>query len=347
MHCQAMTGYGASLEARQQPTPVPTGTEVLVRVSHCGVCHSDLHLLDGHFDLGEGKVLDIRSGRTLPMTLGHEIAGHVEAAGPDAGRLDPNRRYAVYPWIGCGACARCLKGDEHLCAQSRHLGINVDGGYASHVLVPHPRYLIHVDGIAPEIAGSLMCSGITAYSAIRKALPYLAGGPLMIMGLGGVGMMGLQIARALTDAPLVACDIDPRKREAAAAAGAETVDPRAEGARKVLMKARGAMDAAIDFVGAESSLDFAQGCVGKAGVVVVAGLFGGRFSLPIPMFPLRQLGILGSFVGSLGEARDLVALSRQGRIAPIPVATRPLEEANAALADLREGRIVGRVTLTP
>ncbi|MGE0211902.1 MAG: alcohol dehydrogenase [Parvibaculaceae bacterium] len=347
MHCQAMTGYGTPLEVTERETPRPSGTEVLLRVGHCGVCHSDLHLMDGYFDLGEGRKLDIRSGRALPMVLGHEIAGHVEAAGPEAGDLDPSRRYAVYPWIGCGTCPRCLRGDEHLCATSRHLGINVDGGYASHVLVPHPRYLIDVDGIAPEIAGSLMCSGITAYSAIRKALPYLAGGPLMIMGLGGVGMMGLQIARALTASPLVACDIDPRKREAAAAASAETVDPNAEGARKALLKARGPMDAAIDFVGAESTLEFAQGSVGKAGAVVVAGLFGGRFSLPIPMFPLRQLAVLGSFVGSLEEARDLVTLARDGRIAPIPVEMRSLSEANATLDDLRGGRIVGRVTLTP
>ena len=347
MHCQAMTGYGTPLEAAERATPHPTGSEVLVRVSHCGVCHSDLHLMDGHFNLGEGKTLDIRSGRAIPMILGHEIAGHVETSGPDAGSLDRGKRYAVYPWIGCGSCARCRKGDEHLCAASRHLGINVDGGYASHVLVPHPRYLIDVEDIAPEIAGSLMCSGITAYSAIRKALPYLAGGPLMIMGLGGVGMMGLQIARALTDAPLVACDIDPRKRGAAEAAGAETVDPAAEGARKALMKTRGTMDAAIDFVGAESTLEFAQGSVGKAGAVVVAGLFGGRFSLPIPMFPLRQISILGSFVGSLDEARDLVTPARRGRRAPIPVATRPRAAANMALEDLRNGRIVGRVTLTP
>jgi D-arabinose 1-dehydrogenase-like Zn-dependent alcohol dehydrogenase len=184
-------------------------------VSHCGVCHSDIHLHDGYFELGEGKRLDVRSGRALPFTLGHEIAGTVEAAGPEAGDLGTPAPYAVYPWMGCGECRRCQAGDEHLCATTHHLGITVDGGYASHVLVPHPRYLIDISGIAPELAGSFMCSGVTAYSAVRKVLPYLNGGPLLIVGLGGVGMMGLKIARVLTDGPIVAADIDPAKRQAA------------------------------------------------------------------------------------------------------------------------------------
>jgi D-arabinose 1-dehydrogenase-like Zn-dependent alcohol dehydrogenase len=348
MYRQAMTAYGAPLEAGELPTPSPTGSEVLIRIGYCGVCHSDLHLHDGYFDLGDGKRLDVRSGRTLPFTLGHEISGEVEAAGPQAEGVAPGRRYAVYPWIGCGRCARCLAGDEHLCDTPNHLGITVDGGYASHVLVPHPRYLIDVEGVAPELAGSFMCSGLTAYSAIRKALPYLRGGSLMIVGLGGVGMMGLQIARAITDAPISAADIDPAKREAALAAGAaQAFDPAGEDVRKAVFKSIGPDAAAIDFAGAEGSLNFAQSVVGKAGAVVVAGLIGGRFSLPIPMFPLRQLAILGSFVGSLPEARDLVDLVKQGRIAPIPVKARPLAQATQALDDLRHGRVVGRVVLAP
>jgi D-arabinose 1-dehydrogenase-like Zn-dependent alcohol dehydrogenase len=250
--------------------------------------------------------------------------------------------------MGCGECARCLAGDEHLCATTHHLGITVDGGYASHVLVPHPRYLIDISGVPPELAGSFMCSGVTAYSAVRKVLPYLNGGPLMIVGLGGVGMMGLSIARAVTAAPIVAADIDPAKRQAALEAGAGHVfDPTAEDARKSVFKACGAVDAAIDFAGAESSFNFAQSVVGKAGAVAVVGLIGGKLSMPLPMLPLRQLAILGCFVGSIPEARALVDLAREGRIKTIPIATRPLSEADAALADLRAGRVLGRTVLTP
>src|SRR5262245_40451677 len=126
---QSLVAYGRALVNTKAPRPEPAGSEILLRVHGCGVCHSDLHLQDGRFDLGEGKQLDITSGRNLPFTLGHEISGYVEAAGPDIGGLDPRILYAVYPWIGCGACARCTAGAEPLCDRSRQLGITVDGGY--------------------------------------------------------------------------------------------------------------------------------------------------------------------------------------------------------------------------
>ena len=153
---QSLVEYGKPLQETEASTPPPKGSEVLLRVSHCGVCHSDVHLQDGYFDLGGGQKLDVRSGRTLPFTLGHEIAGTVEAAGPEAQGAVKGKRYAAYPWIGCGKCGLCVRGDEHLCTAPRVLGVTVDGGYATHVTVPHPRYLLDVEGIAPEIAESLI-----------------------------------------------------------------------------------------------------------------------------------------------------------------------------------------------
>jgi D-arabinose 1-dehydrogenase-like Zn-dependent alcohol dehydrogenase len=346
---QSLIEYGKPLEAMEAETPKPQGTEVLLRVSHCGVCHSDLHLQDGYFDLGGGQKLDVRGLRALPFTFGHEIAGTVEAVGPEAQGAEGGKRYAVYPWIGCGTCAVCARGDEHLCNAPRALGITVDGGYATHVLVPHPRYLLGVGGIAPEIAGPLMCSGLTGYSAVKKALPYLRCGPLMIVGLGGVGMMGLQFARALTDAPILVADIDAAKREAALKLGAkEAFDPADAGARKAIVKGTGGgVGAAIDFAGSDKSLGFAQAVVAKGGAAIVVGLIGGSFTLPVPMFPLRALSVVGSYVGSLAEARELVELVGAGRVAPIPVETRPLAETNRSLEDLRAGRIVGRVVVAP
>lgn len=345
---QSLTAYGAPLEQTSATLPEPKGAEVLLRVARCGVCHSDLHLQDGHFDLGGGKTLDIAGGRQLPFTLGHEILGHVEAAGPEAQGLSADKPYAVYAWIGCGRCERCAGGFEHLCDAPQQIGINRDGGYASHVMVPHPRYLLDASGIDPDIAGSYMCSGLTAYGAMAKALPFLRGRPLMILGLGGVGMMGLEIARALAGVPVGGADIALGKREAAVKAGAAAVfDPAAPGARKSVLAAIGACGAAIDFVGSEASLAFAQGVVGKGGAVVVVGLMGGTFSLPVPFFPLRELAILGSYVGTLQQARELIDLVKQRRIAPIPIASRPLAEANAALEDLRAGRVIGRTVLRP
>src|SRR5215813_8598176 len=252
MHRQSLVDYGKPLKATQAQTPEPQGSEVLLRVSHCGVCHSDVHLQDGSFDLGGGQKLDVRGNRPLPFTLGHEIAGTVEAAGPDAKSVAPGQFYAAYPWIGCGTCGLCARGDEHLCNAPRVLGVTVDGGYATHVVVPHPRYLLDVTGIAPEIAGALMCSGLTGYSAIKKAVAYLRAGPLLIVGLGGVGMMGLQFARAATDRPIFVADIDANKRQAALQLGAaEAFDPADAGARKAIMKASGGIGAAVDFAGSD------------------------------------------------------------------------------------------------
>ena len=350
MRRQSLVEYEKPLQTTEAPDPVPNGTEVLLRISHCGVCHSDIHLQDGYFDLGGGEKLEVRANRPLPFTLGHEIAGTVEAVGPDAEGVAKGQRYAAYPWIGCGRCELCGRGDEHMCNAPRALGITVDGGYATHVLVPHPRYLLDVEGIAPPIAGPLMCSGLTGYGAIKKALSFLRAGPLLIVGLGGVGMMGLQFARALTDKPIFAADIDAGKRDAAVELGAsqafEASSDRA--VRKEMMKASGGgFGAVVDFAGSEKSLAFAQGLVAKGGAAIVVGLIGGKFSLPVPMFPLRALTIMGSYVGSLAEAKEMLDLVKAGKVAPIPVETRPLEQAGKSLDDLRAGRIVGRVVITP
>lgn len=348
MKRQSMVEYGEPLQETSADTPVPTGSQVIVRISHCGVCHSDIHIHDGYFELGGGRQLDVRSGREMPFTLGHEIAGEVEAVGPDVSDISVGGHYAVYPWIGCGDCALCRRGDEHLCDTTNHLGINVDGGFATHVVVPHPRYLLSTEGLDRNLSGSYMCSGLTAYSALKKVADKVADGPLMIVGLGGVGMMGLQFAKALYDVEIYAADIDPAKREAALAAGARQVfDPGEEGIRKAVLKATGGVAAAVDYVGAEATLNFAQSILRKNGAVVVAGLLGGSFSIPVPMFPLRAISIIGTFVGSLNDAREMLDLVRAGKVVPIPVEMRPLDSANSALDDLRKGQVLGRVVLTP
>ncbi|MGI9374318.1 MAG: alcohol dehydrogenase [Hyphomicrobiales bacterium] len=346
---QSMTDYGMPLQETTADVPDPKGEEIVMRISHCGVCHSDLHIQDGFFNLGEGQELDVRTGRELPFTLGHEISGTIAAMGPQADGLDTSKRYAVYPWMGCGECPTCASGDEHLCNTAHHLGITVDGGFATHVLVPHKRYLLDVSDIETSLAGSYMCSGLTAFSALKKVSGQLVdGGTLMIVGLGGVGMMALQFANALyPNATIIAADIDEEKRGLALKAGAEHVfDPSEPDARKQVFKTTGAVAASIDFVGAESSLYFAQAILEKGGLTVIAGLLGGKFSLPIPMFPLRVITLSGSFVGSLPEAQEMLDLVRSGAVQPIPVDARTLSDANSALDDLRAGKVVGRVVLT-
>lgn len=344
---QSLVAYGAPLCETVAEPPAPNGTEVLVRVARCGVCHSDVHLQDGHFDLGNGRKLDVTAGRPLPFTLGHEIAGTVVAAGPDA-EATPGAAVAVFPWIGCGTCADCRAGDENLCNTPRNLGINLDGGFATHVLVPHHRYLLDYAPLPTSLAAAYMCSGLTAYAALRKVAAAAERGPLLIVGLGGVGMMALAFARAMfAEAPVVA-EIDAAKREAALAAGAAAaVDPSDPGARKEVARLTGGGPRGVcDFVGSDKSLAFATGAVGKGGKVVVAGLIGGSFTTPVPIFPLKVMTVEGTFVGTLAEARDMLALARSGKVSAPPIIERPLDAAQRSLDDLRAGTVLGRVVLT-
>jgi alcohol dehydrogenase len=305
---------------------------------------------DGFFKLTGDKKLDVTSGRALPFTLGHEIAGIVESSGPEvaaAPEAAPGRKVAVYPWIGCGACPACRHGAENLCVAPRHLGIAADGGYASHVLVPHPRYLLDYAPLSPALAGALMCSGLTAYAALKRLAANAARGPVLLVGLGGVGMMGLALARTLfAVAPLVA-DIDAGKREAALQAGAAAAfDPADPAARKAVMAATaGGVYGVCDFVGSDSSLAFATGVLAKGGKVVVTGLIGGGYATPAAMFVLRAMTIEGVLTGTLAEAEELMALARAGKAPSIPITERPLPEAQVALDDLRAGRVTGRVVL--
>jgi D-arabinose 1-dehydrogenase-like Zn-dependent alcohol dehydrogenase len=279
------------------------------------------------------------------MVLGHEIEGVVEALGPDATGLKVGQRVAAFPWIGCGSCRVCVRGEENLCQAPENLGIQRFGGYAQKCLVKHERYAIPCEGVPHGIAGALMCSGLTAYSALKKVADAGDGDPVLIMGFGGVGMMAAQIAATIIpDAPIIVADVSPEKRASAEAAGFQTLDPTSPAAIEALVAA-GGVHAALDFVGAEASFAAANAVVRRGGSLIVVGLYGGAATIPIATFPLRALRIQGSYVGNLEEAREVIGLSRAGKIAAIPLDRRPLSSANQALSDLKAGRVNGRVIL--
>lgn len=341
--------FGRPLAQVLRETPVPSGTEVLLKIERCGVCHSDVHLQDGYFSLGDGQRLDLSRGIAPPRTLGHEIAGRVVAAGPEAEGVAAGDARVVFPWIGCGRCALCRSDQEHLCSAAAGLGIQRDGGFADHVLVPHPRYLLAFDPLPATQACTLACAGITAYGALKKLSPWPAGERLLIIGAGGVGLSAVRLARhVLGTAPIVA-DVDPATWPLAREAGAEeTLDPRAEGAGKQLVRATaGGPAAVIDFVGAAETFAFGLQVVRKGGTLVSVGLFGGATQVSPAMLALRAVTLRGSYVGSLQEMHELMALARQGVLAPLPVRERPLAEANAALDEMRGGRARGRTVLQP
>jgi D-arabinose 1-dehydrogenase-like Zn-dependent alcohol dehydrogenase len=349
MESQVITEFGKPLQRQQSETPTPSGTEVLVKVEHCGVCHSDVHIHDGYFDMGGGNKMPL--GLPLPHTLGHEVAGEVVAVGPDATGVKVGDHRAIFTWIGCGKCAACLRGEENYCNAPRNVGCSAGtpGGYATHVVVPDPKYLLDYGQVPPALAATYMCSGLTAYGAMKKVPALSEKDDVLIIGAGGVGMMGIQFAKHLFGkGPLVA-DIDEGRLQAAMGAGAKAIyntkDPEAIG--KLMADTEGGALGVVDFVGSEPTFGFATRAVRRGGRVVIVGLFGGGMQMPIPMFPFRALTIGGSYVGSLAEAQEMMEMVKAGKIDPIPVREAPLSAANDVLTELREGKVVGRVVLVP
>lgn len=340
--------FGKPLAQALRETPHVTGSEVLVRVGSCGLCHSDVHLHEGYFDLGNGNKLDLSRGIAPPRVLGHEIAGTVVAAGPDASGVAVGDRRVVFPWIGCGTCAPCKTGHEEMCMAPRALGINRDGGFADHVLVPHPRYLFAYDPLPEAQACTYACSGLTAYGALRKCAPLGPGDTLLIIGAGGVGLSGVRMAAATLGSKPVVAEIDRGKWDLAREAGAaDCIDPTDADATKTFMKASGGAAAVIDFVGAAATFSYGLNALRKGGKLVCVGLFGGSAPVMPATLPLRAVTITGSYVGSLAEMGELMVLARRGDLPALPVTTRPLAEVNEALAALRSGAIRGRTVLQP
>jgi D-arabinose 1-dehydrogenase-like Zn-dependent alcohol dehydrogenase len=347
--------FNAPLKEVERPTPRPAGTEVLIRVKAAGVCHSDLHIWEGGYDLGHGrKPLSLKDrGVSLPRTMGHETVGEVVAFGPDVkegdkGGLKEGDVTLVYPWLGCGKCATCRAGDENMCLKPASLGVYCDGGYADHMTVSHPKYLLDLKGLDPVTAAPYACSGVTTYSALKKVEKNF-NTPIVIFGAGGLGLMALSLLKAMGGRGAIVVDIDARKREAAEKAGAlGTVDGKAPDALEQLARKAGEpIRAVIDLVGSAQTAQLGFDCLTKGGKLVIVGLFGGGAPWALPLIPIKAITIQGSYVGNLRETQELLDLVRARKIAPIPVTTMPLSKANEALVDLQKGRLVGRAVLVP
>lgn len=346
MKAYAYAGPMQPLAEMQFPTPVPAEAQVLVRTRFCGVCHSDAHLQEGKFDLGEGQ--DLALPFPQGVVFGHEIYGEVAAVGPAVSDVKPGDRVIVYPWVGCGACELCRGGLEHVCQSGLMIGGGQNpGGFGDHVLVPHERYCVAAEGIEPAQAGSLACSGLTSFGAIKR-IPNL--GPhsrVVVIGAGGLGIMGIGILSRVFGVSPIVVDVDEGKLAAARAAGAgQVVDGRGPDVLMKLMELTGGgADAAIDFVGSEHTAPLAFHALRVGGKAIMVGLFGGTLKIPAALVAMQLKSIEGSNVGTMADFRELVALARAGKVPHIPVSLRPACEANAVLEDLRHGRVIGRAVL--
>jgi len=347
--CFRLVTHAAPLVEESVPLREPGPHEVLVKILACGVCHSDVFLQEGAIDTGTGRKLDMTRSVNAPRTLGHEIAGKVAAVGSHVRGVSVGERVVVFPWIGCGECAFCAEGRENLCSSPRNLGVNADGGFSQYVFVPAERYLIPMGALPPEQAATYACSGLTAYAALRKLPEVPPGGDVLIIGAGGVGLSGVRLARRLLGVAPIVADIDSAKWPLAREAGAaDVIDPSDPQALRALLKGTGGgVIAAIDFVGTGESFAFGFGALRKGATMVSVGMIGGSTPFTPVLMPMKAVTLVGSYVGTCEELRELLLLAQDGTLPPMPVTTMPLEAVNDALDRLREGRLPGRAVLLP
>jgi alcohol dehydrogenase, propanol-preferring len=317
MRAAVLRDFNAPLELEERDVPAPRNAdETVVRVLACGVCHSDLHVVENFF------------GSPLPLVLGHEIAAEDEQVG----------NVLVYtPW-GCGECRFCRATEEMICPDAREAGLFQDGGYAEYVRVPARRYLYPIGDLDPVQASTLGCGGLTPYRAVKHARAWLGqGSRALVLGAGGLGQFGIQYLRLMTDAVVHVGDPSAQKRERALALGAAAAAAPEE--------LEGPYEAVLDFVGSQDSLTHAARLVDRKGIAIVIGLFGGRIPFGLGAVP-NEAHFLSSIWGSRDELGELIALAQRERL-EYTIDTMPLERAQDAHDLIRSGQARGRIVLTP
>ena len=339
------------LEIQQLETPKPKGSQVLVKVQSSGVCHSDIHLWEGYYEgIGGQPLKTTDRGVNYPLTPGHEVAGIVDALGEQAEGFSKDDKVLVYPWIGEGLCPACRIGEENLCDKPRSLGVYMNGGYAEYVLIPSYKYLVKIsDGMDIDASATLSCSALTAYGAVKNAnlKPY---DNVVIVGAGGLGLMAIQLAKAVTGARIIAMDLDDKKLEFAKKEGADTtVNSKNEDPIKAIMELTDKMgaDAVIDFVNASKTVESDMQFLRRRARVVLVGLFGGELKLSLVSMPTRAYKLIGSYTGTISDLIELVSLARRGVIKPVVSNRFKLDQATDALTMLKDGKILGRGVINP
>ncbi|HSB50718.1 MAG TPA: alcohol dehydrogenase [Nitrosopumilaceae archaeon] len=346
------------LQVSELENPKPSGNEVIVKVKSAGVCHSDLHLWEGGYDLGDGTFLKVTDrGVKYPVTPGHEIVGTVSEIGKTVKGITVGQDVLVYPWLGCGQCPACKVGNENLCDTPKSIGLFQDGGYAENVKIPHYKYLAKISGLDLDAATSLACSGLTAYTAVKKAN---VNSPefLVIIGAGGLGLMGIQIAKAITKAKIICVDLDDKKLETAKKMGADYVvnsniigsvtSGSGNAAQKIISLCNGkGADSVIDFVNAPQTAKTGVTVLRKRGNLVLVGLFGGSLEISLVTIPLKAITIQGAYTGNYNDMIELIKLAKKGVIKPVISKRYSIDEANEALENLRARKIIGRAVINP
>ncbi len=340
MKAYRMTQWQSAGEFCDVELREPGPGEVLVKVGGAGVCHSDLHFMDA-------PALPY----SLPFTLGHENAGWVEMVGSGVSGWNAGDPVVVYSVWGCGRCAACRLGAENYCEAAPLFcggGLGLDGGMASHMLVPAARFLCPLDGLDPRRAAPLTDAGLTTYHAVKRSLSVLRpGSTAVVIGAGGLGQMAIQILKALSPARVVAVDVSTEKLAAAKALGADATvasDDRAADHVRELTHGAGA-ELVLDIVGSDSTLQLAVAVARRLGHLTVVGIAGG--SLPFSYLGVpTELSVASTFYGSIPELLEVIVLAQAGRLTA-QTESFALEQAPEVYERLRQGTIPGRAVITP
>jgi NAD+-dependent secondary alcohol dehydrogenase Adh1 len=323
------------------PEPTISGPlDVVVKIGGAGVCRTDLHIIEGQWDAAMHT--------PLPYTLGHENAGWVHQIGSAVTNVSVGDTVILHPTPTCGLCRACRAGDDMHCADSSFPGLSGDGGMAEFMLTS-ARACVKLDPqTRPQDVAALADAGITAYHAVKKAIPLLyPGTTCVVIGAGGLGHIGIQCLTALTAARIIVVDRNADALKLAEQLGAhDTVlaDGSHVGAVADLTGGRGA-EVVLDFVAEQGAEADGFAMTGRAGSYFVIG-YGGTLHVPTLDVISTERNIIGNIVGTYNELAELMTLAEAGRVS-LHTRTYPLEDAQEAIAELEAGRVRGRAILVP
>lgn len=354
--------YQKPLLIEDIPTPIlQNRDQVIIKIEATGLCHSDIHLINGEWK----QSIPLN----LPVTPGHEICGRVEeiGAGIPNGFLNVGDTVAVFGGWGCGVCFYCKGGNEQSCSAARWPGIFKDGGFSQYMLVDSYRFLVNVDTIKRQYSdygnkvkidshhiAPLTDAGLTPYRAIKKIKSLL--GPsksIGIMGIGGLGYYAVQYAKILGQtSTVVAFDRKDKKLELSKKLGVDFAlniyDGDFQTKKEEILKITGGngLDVIIDCVGAESTINDSMRLLNKNGTLVIVGLFGNLIKVPLVSTVINEQKIIGSLWGNYNELKEVITLQMMGQLKH-DIIEFPLDQINNSIELLKTGDIFGRAVIIP
>jgi NAD+-dependent secondary alcohol dehydrogenase Adh1 len=333
--------YAERPKIEDVPAPEVTGPyDVVVAIGGAGLCRTDLHIV-------EGQWAD-KSNVALPYTLGHENAGWVHAVGPAVEHVQPGDAVILHPLATCGFCRACRAGDDVHCETSRFPGIDADGGMAEYMRTSARSVVKLAAGTEPAAVAALADAGLTAYHAVKKAVPLLyPGSTCVVMGAGGLGHIGIQCLRAMTATRIIVLDPNEEALALTVDWGAdETILVNDRHVDRVLELTDGkGAEVVLDFVGEKGAERDSWAMTRRAGSDFVIG-YGGTLDIPTIDVISTERNIVGNLVGTYNDLVELMALNGTGQVT-MRTQAYPLEAVNDAMDDLEAGRLRGRGILVP